>query len=38
MLQGQKPVKDRKYTLTMDDLTPALADYGVTVRKAQYYV
>ncbi|XP_014103112.1 transcription initiation factor TFIID subunit 10b isoform X1 [Bactrocera oleae] len=34
---GQKPVKDRKYTLTMDDLAPALADYGITVRKAQYF-
>lgn len=32
-----KPNKDRKYTLTMDDLAPALADYGITVRKAQYF-
>ncbi|CAD7079693.1 unnamed protein product [Hermetia illucens] len=30
--------KDRKYTLTMEDLTPALADYGITVRKAHYFV
>lgn len=29
--------KDRKYTMTMDDLAPALADYGITVRKAQYF-
>lgn len=30
--------KDRKYTLTMDDLAPALSDYGITVRKAHYFV
>lgn len=29
--------KERKYTMTMEDLAPALADYGVTVRKAQYF-
>lgn len=36
--KGQKPSKDRKYTLTMEDLSPALADYGITVRKAHYFV
>lgn len=30
--------KDRKYTLTMEDLSPALGDYGITVRKAHYFV
>lgn len=30
--------KDRKYTLTMEDLSPALSDYGITVRKAHYFV
>lgn len=30
--------KDRKYTLTMEDLAPALSDYGITVRKAHYFV
>lgn len=28
--------KDRKFTLTMDDLQPALADYGINVRKMDY--
>ena len=32
-----KPTQDRKYTMTMEDLAPALADYGITVRKAQYF-
>lgn len=30
--------KDRKYTLTMEDLSPALNDYGITVKKAAYFV
>lgn len=34
----QQNSKDRKYTLTMDDLAPALSDYGITVRKAHYFV
>merc|ERR1711860_372640 len=25
--------KDKKYTLTMDDLSPALSEYGITVKK-----
>lgn len=33
-----KANKDRKYTLTMEDLAPALGDYGITVRKAHYFV
>lgn len=36
--KNQKLSKDRKYTLTMEDLTPALGDYGITVRKAHYFV
>ncbi|GAB0088093.1 Transcription initiation factor TFIID subunit 10 [Sergentomyia squamirostris] len=30
--------KDRKYNLTTEDLAPALNDYGITVRKAHYFV
>ena len=31
-------LKDRKYTLAMEDLSPALNDFGITVRKAHYFV
>ncbi|XP_073827398.1 transcription initiation factor TFIID subunit 10-like [Musca autumnalis] len=34
---SSKIVKPTKYTMTMEDLAPALADYGITVRKAQYF-
>ncbi|KAH8403248.1 hypothetical protein KR222_008982 [Zaprionus bogoriensis] len=33
---GGTKAKDRKFTLTMDDLQPALADYGINVRKMDY--
>jgi transcription initiation factor TFIID subunit 10 len=34
-----KPIKDKKYTLTVEDLAPALNEnYGITVRKAHYFV
>jgi len=33
-----KQSKDRKYQLTMDDLTHVLAERGITVHKPPYYV
>ncbi|XP_044752947.1 transcription initiation factor TFIID subunit 10 [Coccinella septempunctata] len=36
--KNSKSSKDRRYCLTMEDLTPALAEFGITVRKPQYYV
>ncbi|KAL3283306.1 hypothetical protein HHI36_006454 [Cryptolaemus montrouzieri] len=36
--KSTKGAKDRRYCLTMEDLTPALAEFGITIRKPQYYV
>ncbi|XP_013107655.1 transcription initiation factor TFIID subunit 10 [Stomoxys calcitrans] len=36
--KDKKSIKDRKYTLAIEDLTPALADHGITMRKPQYFV
>ncbi|KAF5282825.1 hypothetical protein FQR65_LT02822 [Abscondita terminalis] len=33
-----KGSKDRRYCLTMEDLTPALAEFGITIKKPHYYV
>lgn len=35
---GKLGTKDKRYTMTMDDLAPVLAEYGVTVKKPHYYI
>ncbi|KAL4714747.1 hypothetical protein ACJJTC_002606 [Scirpophaga incertulas] len=36
--KNPKGPKEKKYVMTMDDLTPALQEYGITARKPHYFV
>ncbi|CAG4985953.1 unnamed protein product [Parnassius apollo] len=36
--KNQKGPKEKKYVMTMEDLVPALQEYGITAKKPHYFV
>jgi transcription initiation factor TFIID subunit 10 len=36
--KNPKGPKEKKYVMTMEDLVPALQEYGITARKPHYFV
>ncbi|XP_053623504.1 transcription initiation factor TFIID subunit 10-like [Plodia interpunctella] len=36
--KNQKGPKEKKYVMTMEDLVPALQEYGIVARKPHYFV
>ncbi|CAB3222509.1 unnamed protein product [Arctia plantaginis] len=36
--KNQKGPKEKKYVMTMEDLAPALQEYGIVARKPHYFV
>lgn len=36
--KNQKGPKEKKYVMTMDDLSPALQEYGITAKKPHYFM